>query len=377
MIDLEVTEELLKQKDESLLPAPVIIEPGQKYLPPRKWQGVPSITYTGSGQFWISFYSGGNDEGVGNFVLLKRSVDNGQTWSGPVAAVDPGGNTRAFDPCLWTDPQGRLWLFWAQSYGGFDGRAGVWASFCTDHLKQAKNWSYPVRIGDGVMMNKPIVRTNGEWLLPIALWERFRSGFNPNQPFALSNVYASADCGQTFARRGGAAIPKRYYDETVLVEKKDGTIWMLVRLEDGIGQAFSIDGGVAWEISGQTLPGPNSRFQVMRLQSGNLMMINHQAQNGGYLPNPKEKYFYIRSHLTAYLSEDDGETWLPGLLLDEREGVSYPDAVQAEDGNIFVVYDRNRYTDKEILLCKFTEEDLRRGGAAAQGAQFRRIIEKC
>jgi hypothetical protein len=36
----------------------------------------------------------------------------------------------------------------------------------------------------------------------------------------------------------------------------------------------------------------------------------------------------IRSHLTAYLSDDDGRSWHGGLLLDERNGVSYPDGVE-------------------------------------------------
>ncbi len=36
-----------------------------------------------------------------------------------------------------------------------------------------------------------------------------------------------------------------------------------------------------------------------------------------------------RSHLTAWLSEDDGKTWRGGLMLDERATVSYPDGFQA------------------------------------------------
>ena len=31
-----------------------------------------------------------------------------------------------------TDPLGRLWLFWAQSYEVFDGRVGVWMIHCAD-----------------------------------------------------------------------------------------------------------------------------------------------------------------------------------------------------------------------------------------------------
>jgi hypothetical protein len=45
-------------------------------------------------------------------------------------------------------------------------------------------------------------------------------------------------------------------------------------------------------------------------------------------------------------------------VLDERKGVSYPDGFQAPDGTIFISYDRNRATDGEILLARFTEADV-------------------
>ena len=50
-----------------------------------------------------------------------------------------------------------------------------------------------------------------------------------------------------------------------------------------------------------------------------------------------------RSHMTAFVSDDDGATWKGGLLLDDRES-SYPDGVQAEDGTLFIIYDHQRYT---------------------------------
>lgn len=193
---------------------------------------------------------------------------------------------------------------------------------------------------------------------PVALWKRFPSAFNPDQPRALSNVYSSSDHGKTFQYKGGIAIPGRYYDESVLVEKKNGLLWMLVRCEDGVGQAFSKDGGKTWENPGKSdIPGPNSRFQVMRLRSGNLLMVNHQPENGLYRPNPDEEFFYIRSQLTAYLSCDDGKTWSKQLLLDERDGVSYPDVAQDDNGDIYIIYDYNRYKDMEILMAVIRETE--------------------
>lgn len=358
MINLEVTEERLKRKDDALNPSLILTNLPEKYKKiNRKWQGIPSIEISPLGRIWVAFYTGGKDEGKDNFILLKKSDDLGRTWSEPIVAIDPCGEVRAFDECLWFDPMGRLWLFWAQSYGGFDGRAGVWASCCVDHENKAEKWSLPVRIGDGIMLNKPIVNTKGEWLFPVALWARFPSKFNPIQKNALSNVYVSNDHGKTFYYRGGVNIPCRYYDESVLVEKKDGRLWMLVRREDGIGQAFSNDGGITWrEVGKSPIPGPNSRFQVVRLTSGNLLMVNHEPENGTYRAKPDEKFFFIRSKLTAYISYDDGKSWSNQVLLDERDDVSYPDVAQGSEGKIYIVYDHNRDQDKEILMAVLKED---------------------
>ena len=72
-----------------------------------------------------------------------------------------------------------------------------------------------------------------------------------------------------------------------------------------------------------------------------------------------------RSHLTAYRSEDDGATWNGGLLLDEREGVSYPDGIECADGTIYLIYDYSRTGKKQILMATFTEKDVAAGRAVS------------
>ena len=83
-----------------------------------------------------------------------------------------------------------------------------------------------------------------------------------------------------------------------------------------------------------------------------------------------------RSHLTAFLSEDDGHSWMGGLLLDEREEVSYPDGVQAPDGTIYLIYDRSRKRAKEILMAKFTEDDVVHGKCISDTAALCLLVNK-
>ena len=349
----------------SLQPVTVNTNPGPEYgSQARRWQGIPGIERTPMGRLWTVWYSGGDTEGPENFVVMVTSEDDGETWSEQRLVIDPPGQVRAFDPVLWHDPLGRLWLFWAQSLGLFDGRVGVWAIRTTDSESDHPVWSAPRRLCHGIMMNKPTVLSTGEWLLPAAVWA-VREPYRPEvSTERYSNAYCSTDQGETWLRRGGADVPDRNFDEHMIVEQQDGTLWMLVRTEYGIGQSRSHDRGYTWAPGQPTdLGGPTSRFHIRRLRSGRLLLINHFQFTG-------------RSHLTAFLSEDDGATWPFRLLLDERRDVSYPDSVEAEDGRIFAIYDRSRRGEMEILLAVFTEEDVIQGRCVSPQARLRQLVSK-
>jgi hypothetical protein len=76
------------------------------------------------------------------------------------------------------------------------------------------------------------------------------------------------------------------------------------------------------------------------------------------------------------LSEDDGMTWKYKMTIDERSRVSYPDGVQAEDGTVYIIYDRERYDAKEILMAVITEEDIRQGRCVTEKARLKMIVNK-
>lgn len=365
----------------SLVAATVNLSPGEPYADAaRQWQGIPGIARTRNGRLWATWYSGGATEGPDNYVLVVTSDDDARSWSSPCLVIDPPGQVRAFDPVLWVDPRERLWLFWAQSYTQFDGRAGVWAIRCDDPIAAPDSWMAPRRVADGVMMNKPIVLSNGEWLLPTAVWSHLDCKRPDMAALRFSNVTASCDEGETFTLRGGADVSGRHFDEQMVVERVDGSLWMLVRTGEGVGEAVSHDQGRTWQANPLTvLPGPNSRVFLRQLQSGSLLLINHAclAWNGvtGALPPPEERpQAYVRTHLQALISDDDGRTWHGGLMLDERERVSYPDGVQGDDGRIYIIYDRDREGAKEILLALFTEEDVRQGHPVSGDTRLRVLV---
>ena len=56
---------------------------------------------------------------------------------------------RALVGNLWSDPLGRLWCFFDQSLGYFDGRCGDWYIRCDDPDAAEPKWTEPVRFADG------------------------------------------------------------------------------------------------------------------------------------------------------------------------------------------------------------------------------------
>ncbi len=344
----------------------------------RLWQGIPALERTKAGRLFAAWYSGGKTEEPGNVVVLEMSDDDGASFTDGFLLVrhdDP--EVRCFDEALWIDPQGRLRLFWTQSRGVFDGRNGVWMSVCERPDDPEPVFGPPRRIANGLMLNKPTVTAAGRWLMPCALWSPdFARAGEAHEELAgerLANLYASDDEGETFYRLGGADVPDRAFDEHMTVELSDGRIWLLARTRHGIGQAFSADGGKTFENAGFSgHDGPNSRFFIRRLRSGRILLVNHVSPT--YRTDPKD--WNVRRDLMAMLSEDDGKTWKGGLMLDARDGVSYPDGVETEDGRIYLIYDRDRFGDREILLAEFTEEDVLQGAPVSPTARLRVCVNR-
>ena len=331
-------------------------------LTSRKFQGIPSLAISPNGRLWTTWYAGitpGEDEN--NYVVVATSGDKGLSWTEKLI-IDPDGEgpVRAFDPEIWLDPTGKLWLFWAETIGHDGANAVLWAKTNNSPDKEDSEWSEPMRISTGVMMCKPTVLNNGEWLFPVSTWRETDNS---------AKVIVSTDQGKTFLLRGACNVPKeiRDYDEHMIVERKDKSLWMLIRIKGGIGESISNDAGKTWSVlESSVIKHPSARFFIRRLQSGNLLLVKHgliNERNG-------------RSHLTAYISKDDGKTWLGGLLLDKRSGVSYPDGQQSSDGTIHIIYDYSRTTAREILLAKFTEDDVLKGDINSSTVSLQMLISK-
>lgn len=349
------------------------------------------VEQTPGGRIWNCFVGGGDNEAA--YFVLNWSDDGGQTWTDSKYVIDPHDDSlpfarRTIVGQLWTDPIGRLWLFYDQSVTYYYGSATNWYSICENPDADEPVWSEPVFLGEGGTLNKPTVMSTGEWVLPVSIWsrktmaystlkhvwtdEQFRSSKSELDPIRGAHAYVSVDQGKTWEDRGMTVFPEPTFDEHQFIELADGRWWMTARVgigtnKSGIMQSFSSDRGYTWSEPEFYQPHISSRHFIRRLASGNLVLVRH----GRY-----DECTSTRTNLTAFISEDEGKTWKGGLLLDDTYDISYPTGFQAPDGYIYVSYDLQRTRRGEIYLVKFTEEDVLAGKIVSDEGYLKNLIFK-
>lgn len=343
--------------------AAIVRRPGPEYAEKHRfWQGCPTILRTPGGILYAGWYTGGTREpSPRNCNILVRSRDGGGSWSDVLLVVEsvPDRQLRAIDIQLWLDPRQRMWLFWTQRddrFANADPRhLSVWAIICAEPDAETPEWSEPRYVAPGFLRCQPTVLADGRiWL------------FSYDWSSEYYTYSESRDGGQSWERRrGGRKVPTPF-DEGMAVERRDGSIRMLARCDGGaLAESVSPDGGKSWSDGVLTnLRAPSSRFFFKRLRSGRILLVRNDS-----LPPH-------RRNLTAFLSEDDGESWPWKLLIDPDDGVSYPDAAEGDGGELFLVHDHGRCSDKEILFSRFTEADIVAGKLLSPDSFLKRIVSK-
>lgn len=345
----------------------------------RSWQGIPGIERASNGRLWATWYTGDVGEGaMGNYAMVANSPDVGQRWSKPIAIQGPKG-TRIGDPIPWIDPKGRLWVFYTQlteKTGTTPLLRATFAIRADDPSSATPKWSEPFVVAtDGILFGKPIIRRDGAWVAPFFVtgkptWADQMAGKE-------TGTLISTDDGAKWTWLGGTDVPDHLlnFSEATLAQRADGSLWQVIRTSVGLYESTSPDGGRTWSAA-TPMPrfekGPSTRACMSKLASGAYVLVYHDAP-------PNKGGSYNRARLTAWLSDDEGRTWPHKLLLDERGRVSYPDAVQAPDGRLFITYDLGRYQagEKAVLVSVVREEDIRAGTLVSKDAKLQIVASQC
>ena len=364
----------------------ICLEPDEGFgAATRAWQGCPTVAVTKKGRIFAGWYTGGMFEPcIDNYNVLAMSNDGGETWIDPVLTIgtDKENRMRRIDIQLWMAENNALWVMWTLSpYYETSKLASIkdgWdidyhrefpcteVMVCKDPDAEVLMWEKPRYLCDGFMRCKPILTKTGRIIAP---------GYDyAGERYLLS---LSDDHGESFRKVHAEGKPEvRVFDEIMPYENAEGRLRFLARTNTGwYLKADSFDDGETWTKAENYVKATNSRCYIGRMKDDSILFVGNAAEDS-------------RTGMKVSLSVDGGETFAYEMLLENRESVSYPDVDQDDAGHIYIVYDRERdnrahlNTDtwvseaaKEILLCRLTVEDIRRG-TLGEGSFVRRVIAK-
>jgi sialidase-1 len=328
---------------------------------------IPAIIKAPNGD--LLAFAEGRVNGCSDFgnvdIVLKRSTDNGLTWSASKLVAD-NGVLQAGNPAPVVDmldakfEHGRIFLCYntgtASEYEVRQGKGirEVWYITSEDN---GHSWSTPTNITQQVhRINNPEINstyqhrddwrsyantpghaiqlTKGKHAGRIFIPANHSHGapqdnFNDYQ----AHSFFSDDHGKTWQLGASVGIPSS--NESIAVELGDGSIMQNIRHQNGKSRqrivALSSDGGMTWDSTyfEKQLPSPVCQASILSYttpRGDSVLLFSNPA-------NPNSRH-----GMRVRVSYDEGKTWLFSRLVREGES-AYSDLVAQADQQIGLLYE--------------------------------------
>ncbi|MGE3313566.1 MAG: exo-alpha-sialidase [Planctomycetaceae bacterium] len=297
-----------------------------------------TIAEAGNGDLLCLWYGGSYESADDQALFLARRLKGQRAWEAPQVLIR-GPKPLPGNGVVFVDGEKRVWIVWSRMESTRPiGRGQGWNEcrlmFRTsgDHgitwTPDAEFLQADIR---GVPRNPPVRRANGDLVLPVEGAE----GGVEGSTFLIGSALG------TQWRKGGFTAGG---SQPAVVERKDGTLFALMRKAPRLTQIESSDGGETWsEATESTLRNPDSGITMTKLASGNLVVVFNDSDR-------------MRTPLSIARSIDEGRSWETPLQLESNPGeYSYPCAIQTADKKIHVTYTYRRYSIKHV---EFNEDWL-------------------
>jgi hypothetical protein len=301
-------------------------------------------------------------------AFSRYSSDDARTWSEPEVAYEyPSGRGtlpwmgQSQGLYLLVGAEGNIHAFALRYYYHHtpklgDPRAPAYSELLHNVSRDGgKSWTTPRRIDFGHQYAGEIMSViqlrSGRILLPLGYNTDNYIGERGEYERRITTVY-SDDGGQTWAIGAdniktpiGVWIGHTGAMEPVVVELKDGRVWMIIRTQTGrFYQAFSEDGGKTWSATSPTeIKQPNAPAGILRISDGRLILCWNDITE-----YPDEEIVRSgRQYLHIAVSGDEGKSWSRSKLIawrragePENTHVRYPFLCETGDGYVLVRYHR-------------------------------------
>ena len=334
---------------------------------------IPSLIVSQKGTI-LAFCEGREAGDAGDInILLKRSEDNGLTWSNEQIVWDDGTNTCG-NPCPVVDETtGRIWLFTTWNNGEDHESEIIHKTSSYPRLPylcysddDGLTWSMPVNIaencrdtswgwyatGPGIGIQMKNGPNKGRMVIPANHSYDDPEGTIRNGPYGYgAHVLFSDDHGNTWNRSESI---KPGCNESQVIELSDGMLVMNMRsYNDQYSRAisFSSDGGETWSPIKHDYQLVESKCQASILNFGPSM----ENQMHLFL-NPAVPFG--RTHLTLKVSLDECQSWSNAKLIYAGPG-AYSCLTKLSDGKIGMFFEAGKKSAYEkMVFVSFDPKEL-------------------
>jgi len=334
---------------------------------------IPGIVVTAKGTVLAWCEARKRPSGVSDWddirILLRRSTDDGKTWSAPKSIADvPGPKTKNpsalqmknvdpndvtyNNPVLIADKNGVVHMLFCLEY---------MRAFYQRSNDDGVSWSTPIEITsafDGFKKkydwkvlatgpNHSIQLSTGRLVVPV--WLSTGTGSNGHHPSVTATIY-SDDFGKSW-HAGDIAVPatEEWDDpnETVAIELNDGRVMLNVRSQSKAHRRLittSVDGATGWTTPkfDDALLEPICMAGIVRYAFGDQNLIlfsnphNLEKAKGKAEPGKNRD----RKNVSVKISRDEGQTWPVNKTIEPGASM-YSDIAVTHSGTILCFYGRS------------------------------------
>jgi sialidase-1 len=320
---------------------------------------IPALITTQKGSL-LAFCEGRRQSGADSGdidLLLKRSFDDGRTWTKTQVLADFGGDTIGNPAPVVEQKTGAILLLLTRNPGNVtekqivdstvEATRTVWITRSTD---DGASWTPPEEItasvkrpdwtwyatgpGNGIQLR------SGRLVVPC---DHIQRGSKARR----SHVIYSDDRGKSW-KIGGIADDMT--NESAVVELHDGSLLLNMRSYQGRNRrdiAHSRDGGLTWS---KAEPDPALIEPVCQASLIRAVRTGKKSDSRLLFSNPADRK---RVRMTVRLSSDDGKTWPVAKVLHEGPA-AYSSLSVLRDRTIGIVYERgDKSAYERITFARF------------------------
>ncbi len=318
-------------------------------------------------------------------ILLRRSTDDGRTWSEAKSIAEVAGPKEKNPFALAMPKVNRDDVTYNNPVLIADRDGTVHMLFCLEYMRcfyqrsddDGVSWSEPTEITTAfdsfknqydwkVLATGPnhgIQLTSGRLLVPV--WLSTGTGGNAHRPSVTATIY-SDDHGKTW-KAGEIAVPNTEEwinpNETVAVQLRDGRVMLNVRNESKTHRrliTFSADGATNWSepFFDEALLEPICMAGLVRYEHAGdslLLFSNPHNLEGGRGGQPEPGKSRARKNLSIKISRDEGKTWAVSKVLEPGPAM-YSDLAVTSSGTILCLYgtgSRPGFAGEKLTLARF------------------------